>query len=208
MNRKGAIGLLIALHVVGIIGMLSPLREYFLVLTPFNLLISLAILIYFHEEKSRKFYFIMAVIMIAGFIIEIIGVNTGWPFGVYEYGDPLGPKLLGTPFMIGVNWFILSYCGAMLFKKVTKSMLANAVLAGLSITAFDMILEPVAIHLNFWTWSAESVPIQNYITWAICISLFAYLIYKIESRLKNPISNWVLAVQVIFFAGLLIGTHL
>ena len=209
MDRKNwAVLFLLIVHVSGILGILSPYREVFLMLTPINLLISLGILLWFHQDRGPKFYAIMALVMVAGFIIEIIGVNTGWPFGSYEYGSPLGPKLFGTPFMIGVNWYILSYCGAILFRSATKSQALNAILAGLAITAFDVILEPVAIHLNFWTWSAESVPVQNYVTWAICISLFAYLFYKIEEAPRNPIATWVLGIQVLFFTGLLIGSQI
>ncbi|WP_235298309.1 carotenoid biosynthesis protein [Portibacter marinus] len=209
MNRKSwAILVLIVLHVVGIFGILSPVGEYFLILTPLNLLISLGILVSFHHKKTNTFYLSMAIIMLAGYAIEVIGVNTGWPFGNYQYGDPLGPKWLGTPFMIGVNWFILSYCAAIVFRKVTPSALINAILAGLSITAFDMILEPVAIYLDFWTWSSEQVPIQNYITWAVCITAFVYLYYKMQSKASNPLAKWVLAVQLVFFSGLLIGSQL
>lgn len=200
--------LLVAMHVVGIIGMLSPLRDYFLLLTPINLLVSLIILLSFHTERSPKFYLSAIFIMLAGFAIEIIGVNTGFPFGTYSYGKPLGPQILGTPFMIGVNWFIMAYCGAMLFKDVSRYPVLNAILAGVSITLFDYIIEPVAIHLDFWNWSASEVPLQNYLTWAICISLFSLLLYTLGLKKRNPISNWVLGVQVLFFAGILIGTNI
>ena len=109
--------ILVAVHVVGIAGMLSPYRELFLLLTPFNLLLSFGILLTFHRERSPKFYKSMLFIIISGFVIEVIGVNTGYPFGTYTYGEAFGPQLMGTPFMIGVNWFIMAYCGAMLFKS-------------------------------------------------------------------------------------------
>lgn len=200
--------MLVVVHVAGIIGMLSPWRDFFLALTPVNLLFSFAILLSFHTGRSVKFYLIMTFIMIAGFIIEIIGVNTGFPFGTYTYGEVLGPQFLGTPFMIGVNWFIMAYCGAMLFKNFTNYPLVNAILAGTLITLVDLLLEPVAITFNFWNWADPAVPIQNYLTWGTCISLFSLLIYNLQIKKKNPISNWVLGVQILFFAGLLIGTSL
>lgn len=209
MSKKNwAILILVILHLVGIFGMTSSYQSIFLALTPLNLLVSLLVLIYFHKTKSRRFFLVMVCIMLAGFLIEIIGVNTGWPFGNYWYGDPLGPKLLGTPFMIGVNWFLLTYCGAMIFRKVTKSPLVNAFLAGVSITAFDVILEPVAIQLNFWNWEANSVPLQNYITWLVCITLFSYFLYKMEKQAENPIAKWVLGAQILFFGGILIVSQL
>lgn len=199
---------LVAVHVVGIVGMLSPYRELFLMLTPFNLLLSFGILLTFHRERSPKFYKSMLFIIISGFVIEVIGVNTGFPFGTYTYGEAFGPQLMGTPFMIGVNWFIMAYCGAMLFKNFSSFPLINALLAGTFITLIDLILEPVAISFNFWNWGGAEVPIQNYITWGTCISIFSLLIYTLGLKYKNPMSNWVLGVQVLFFMGLLIGINL
>lgn len=197
--------LLVLVHSFGIIGMLSPFRDYFLMLTPFNLLLSFGILLTFHRERSQKFYLSMIFIMVAGFVIEVIGVNTGFPFGTYTYGEAFGPQLLGTPFMIGINWFIMAYCGAMLFKNFSVYPLLNAILAGTLITLVDLILEPVAISLNFWNWAGPDVPIQNYLAWGTCISLFSLLIYTLQFKYKNPMSNWVLGVQILFFTGLLIG---
>ena len=209
MDKKSwAILFLIIIHAVGVVGILSPFASYFLPLTPINLLLSLAFLIWFQSPKSRSFFIIMAIIMISGFMIEVLGVNTGWPFGDYTYGKPLGPKIFETPLMIGVNWFILSYCGAMLFRRATSSRILNAIFTGLAITAFDMILEPVAIKLNFWTWDAGQIPIQNYITWTICISIFAYIFYSTNKNNNNSIAPWVLAIQVVFFLSLLIGIQL
>lgn len=197
--------LLVLIHFFGVIGMLSPFKAYFLLLTPFNLLISLVILVIFHPERKAKFYLLASAIMILGFGIEVIGVNTGFPFGDYRYGSPLGPKLLGTPFLIGVNWFIMSYCGALLFKDLTKYKFLNALSAGIAITLLDTIMEPVAIYLDFWTWKSEAVPIQNYLTWGICITLFSMLIYSIENGKSNRLANWVLGTQIFFFAAILIA---
>ncbi len=200
--------ILVIVHLAGIVGMLSPMRDMFLKFTPFNLLLSFTILLTFHKERSNRFYISMIFIMIAGFIIEIIGVNTGFPFGEYSYGSAFGPQLLGTPFMIGVNWFIMAYCGAMLFRNFTKSPIFNAICAGIAITLVDIVLEPVAITFDFWNWTNPTVPIQNYFTWAICISLFSLLLYGLRLKYKNPLANWVLGVQILFFVCLLAGTSI
>jgi putative membrane protein len=206
--ESAAIILLLTIHIVGLVGILSPRKEQFLELTPVNLCISFLILLSFHRKRNREFYIKTFIIIMGGFLIEIIGVNTGFPFGEYTYGPVFGPQIFGTPLLIGINWFIMSYCGAMLFKDFTSSRILNAIFAGISIMLVDLILEPVAINYNFWTWSSSSIPIQNYLTWAVCISVFSFLIYNLKSKEKNPISNWVLGIQVVFFTILLISNSL
>ena len=45
---------------------------------------------------------------LTGMITEILGVQWGWIFGNYQYGDALGYKVLGVPLLIGVNWALLT----------------------------------------------------------------------------------------------------
>src|SRR5918912_3267587 len=40
---------------------------------------------------------LVATATLGGFAVEAVGVATGFPFGTYDYGGPLGPKLLGVP---------------------------------------------------------------------------------------------------------------
>ena len=203
-----AIAVIIIFHFIGLVGMLSPWRSFFIGLTPLNLMLSLIILLSFHKKWDLGFILTMIGIMLAGYFIEVLGVNTGFPFGDYSYGRAFGPQWLGTPFMIGVNWFIMAYCGALLFFNATASKVVNAILAGITITLIDIILEPVAIAFEFWTWESSHVPIQNYVTWAICISIFSYILYIFQGKEKNPLSNWILGVQAVFFVLLLIGNSL
>jgi putative membrane protein len=102
----------------------------------------------------------------------------------------------------------MAYCGAFLFRKLTKYKLVNAFVAGTAITLLDLIMEPVAIHLDFWTWEGEGVPLQNYLTWGTAITLFSLLIYGSGIGQQNKISNWVLGAQVFFFAAILLGITL
>lgn len=94
---------------------------------------------------------------------EIIGVNTGILFGDYAYGTVMGPKLLGVPFLIGINWFVIVFCCGSLMQELNKVMLAkyeapiprtivkwSVVIDGaVMATFFDWLMEPVAIHLGF-----------------------------------------------------------
>ena len=66
--------------------MLGDSQE-FLSLTPLNLLLTLLIILINHNDWKNWWIFLLS--YLAGLGIEIIGVNTGWPFGEYVYGPVL-----------------------------------------------------------------------------------------------------------------------
>jgi len=105
-----ALAVLIIFHIVGLVGFSLPATQpLFQRLVPFNLLLSIGILGYFHQIWNRKFGIFCLLIFLAGYSVEVAGVNTGLIFGEYAYDFALGPKLWSTPPMIGVNWLMLVY---------------------------------------------------------------------------------------------------
>lgn len=198
-NPKYALIVLAVLYGVGILGMLSPYRTLFVSLTPFNLLISLGLLLYFQVPKYHTFYARFYWVVILGFLVELIGVNTGFPFGVYEYGPAFGPQILGTPPLIGVNWFILVYGALVWVKKWNLSRWLTSVLVGVLITLLDMVMEPVAVELYFWAWESSEIPIQNYISWAVIGSILAYIMQSTELPQDLKVAKFVFVLQVLFF---------
>ena len=89
-----SIAVLIIFHMVGIGGVLLANPIEFLRLTPLNLLLTLVIILINHQEW--KFVWVFVVTYLVGFFVEVLGVNTGFPFGEYEYGSVLGPKVFET----------------------------------------------------------------------------------------------------------------
>ena len=66
-----------------------------------------------------------------GFIIEVLGVQTGVLFGAYSYGDPLGFKVFDVPLLIGVNWLILSFSSLGIAGKILNSSMFQVILSSL-----------------------------------------------------------------------------
>ena len=46
------------------------------------------------ETPKNKLTYILPVVL--GFAIEVVGTNTGWPFGEYTYGSALGLSIAHT----------------------------------------------------------------------------------------------------------------
>ena len=195
------IALLSIFHLVGLIGILSGQIPWIVSLTPVNLLLATITMLYFHQEWNNAAIIFVLICYLIGFMFEVIGVNTGVIFGPYSYGPVLGWKIWETPLIIGFNWLILIYGSSSLVNMVLKkaSKIVKALAAALLMVGLDVIIEPVAIDLNFWHWEAVNIPLQNYLAWflislALTIS-FQYLI----GTTRNKVGAGLFIIQILFF---------
>jgi bisanhydrobacterioruberin hydratase len=191
---------------VGIIGHLTAqLRDLMLLLTPATLLLTGLIVLFFaYKTSANKFLLWVALTYVFTFILEVVGVKTGVIFGEYNYGPTLGVKLLAVPLIIGFNWVLVILGSISISRLITQNFFLSALITALIALIFDLILEPVAIRLNYWTWNDGIIPIKNYVTWFLIalISALAFSYFKVDVRSK--ISLHYLLVQFLFFVILLI----
>ncbi len=191
--------IIVALHLVGVIGLSLPeFRNFFLILTPAHLLITMILLLFYHRGWSEAFPIFAGAAFWIGFGSEIIGIHTGYLYGNYVYGTTLGPKLWDVPLVIGVNWFILSYLTGSIFHKIPNDWHA-AFLGAAAMTALDYILEPVAVALDFWAWKGDSIPLSNYLGW-FGVSFLVHIIWrKAIFEKSNPMAAFILMTWILFF---------
>lgn len=196
-----AITIVAILHFVGIIGLQSSYASYFERLTPLNLLIAFLLVYYFHEgSRLRQCYFFILAFLV-GLGVEIIGVQTGFPFGSYYYTDLLGPAVFGVPLMIGINWFILSYGLIALINKLLPQgqLLLKSIIGAFLMTLIDVFIEPFAIHHGLWVWADTEVPFANYVAWfLISLTLFIFG-FKVLPKEKNKVALSVYLIFLVFF---------
>jgi len=196
--------LMVLFHIVGLYGFLnSDLEVLFIALVPYHLLLMLGLLIYSTNDFSKNIKIFAVIIYLAGFFIEVIGVNTGLIFGDYSYGEALGLKVLSTPLLIGVNWLILVYCtGVLLDYLKIKNSLIFSLIGALILLGIDFLIEPVAIRFNYWSWSGGQIPLQNYIGWYIFSFLLFFVFKGLDFNKDNKAAIVLLFAQIGFFLGL------
>lgn len=219
LYKKPGIPLFIAIlfHFTGVLGILvTPYKDWFIANTPLTLIL-MGILLAASQEKIEKgfvLFFLLA--FVTGMVTEMIGVNTGILFGNYAYGTVMGPKLLGVPFLIGMNWFVIVFCCGSLMHKLNKVMLAKydapipvaiikwsviidgAVLA----TFFDWLMEPVAVKLGFWSWEGGVIPMLNYACWFGISAILLGVQQQLKIKAQNHFAIHLLIIQALFFLSL------
>jgi len=196
----GALVLLI-FHTVGIIGISSSYSRYFLALTPFHLILSCTILLLFQPSWNKKFLVFALVTYLTGMLVEWIGVHTGILFGDYAYGATLGTKFDGIPYLIGINWLMLTMICGDLARKIKLAKSFQVLLGAALMTGLDFIIEPVAVRYDFWHWTQGIIPLSNYLSWFLIAIPLQGLFHWAKSG-NNQLAKWLFLSQLLFFIAL------
>jgi len=214
MKKINPLFLALLFHGTGVLGILfTPYKDLFVSSTPLVLLFMFFLLANTQLKAIKNFLLSFAFAFVISMGTEIIGVNTGLLFGQYQYGPVLGPKILGVPWLIGLNWFVIVYCsGSFLIHslelmkskfniRVTEtSSTAMVVLGGAAMaTFFDFILEPVAVKLNFWTWNNGDIPLYNYLCWFLVSAVLLRINLQLKQVNAHVFASSLLIIQAVFF---------
>ena len=221
LNRKNiATGIAILFHSCGAVGiLLSGSKDWFIQNTSLNLILMAGLLIWNQPEKNLSFFLFLLAAFVTGMGVEMIGVNTGALFGIYQYGTVMGAKLNGVPWLIGINWFVLVFCCGVVMHQLhgwlhLQYEMLDINMAGwvekLSLlfdgaflaTFFDWVMEPVAMKLGFWDWKDNLVPNFNYGCWFVISMALLWLFGKLKFNKSNPFAAHLLIVQALFFLAL------
>lgn len=197
--KRYAIALIIVLHLAGFVGMNIMEPEVFAGLTPFNLLLSAALIILGHNGSARSILTLFLITFFLGYAVELLGTQTGFPFGNYSYGSNLGPKLIGVPVIIGVNWFLMVMGSGFLLKVLSKNFLIQVIGAALIMMLVDLAIEPVAPVLDFWSWADGEAPLLNYIGWFFTALIMQFAFFKLIEQSRNILAlTYFIAVTAFF----------
>ncbi len=196
---------IVMFHLVGVVGTLVPAtHEMTVMLTPVNLLLS-SFLIFKCQRPLKSRWVVTAVILaVTGYAVEVAGVATGQIFGAYTYGPVLGFSIWGVPLAMALNWFLLLYIFGQLVAPLRLNQGLKAMIAGLGMVLLDVIIEPVAIELNYWRWESSSIPFQNYVAWFVIGSIMQVFFLKANGTQSNGFAFYLLAAQLLYFLSILL----
>lgn len=200
------IALVAAFYIYGAFGLLrTETRELYASLTPLVLLFSILILsVYDRSSRQLKSLIYILSVIVISFGVELLGVATGLIFGDYSYGTGLGPKVGGTPLLIGINWIFLVYATAAMQAPLGRGINTTIILPTLLMLGYDLIMEQVAPMMKMWSWQGGSIPLQNYIVWGALAGLFHAARYWLRIDFHNRIAPFLLFIQILFFSIILV----
>ena len=198
-----SIGLIWIFHISGLVGIIYSNASWFIKATPFNLLLSFALLIV-NIEWNKKLFLLVVTCFSVGMLSEIIGVKYGFLFGEYSYGNALGIKFNGVPLIIGINWCLLVFITGYISRFFFNSLIARTFLGIFLMLSLDIVMEPIAPILDFWKFKEGLASFNNYIGWAIVSFPLQLLFHKLNQNIESSFPFHLYILQFLFFTILLL----
>lgn len=199
MPYRIALLVVVVTHLVGALGLRSEFAPWMVLLTPVHLMLSFGIL-YAFSPKTPELKLAVILVFLLGLAVEVVGVNTGYPFGRYVYLEGLGPKIMEAPWLIGLNWALLTLASASVAADFLAegSRLQKALLAAGAMLVLDVLMEPVAHGHRLWLFAGGIAPWQNYASW-FAVAFAAQWIMGTKVR-PNALAGPIFLAQALFFA--------
>ena len=138
---------------------------------------------------------LVATATFGGFVVEAVGVATGFPFGTYDYSGQLGPKLLGVPLIIPLAWTWMAWPAWLAALRLARGRVARIALAAAGLAAWDLFLDPQMVAEGYWRWRSATpalpgvpgVPLGNYLGWlGFALVLMAVLSTAAGRAVQTP----------------------
>lgn len=199
-----ALWIMILFHLVGLLGIVFIDVDFFAGLSALNLLLSCILLFIDDEGPQKEFWQLFLLCFGLGYIVELIGITTGFPFGQYQYGENLGPLLFDVPLIIGLNWFLITMGAGFVSQELFSSRWARIVAAASLMVFVDFWIEPVADDLSFWRWGTEwdypdYVPLYNYMGWFVVSVTMQYFFQRFMRLHINNLAIRYFFIVLTFF---------
>jgi putative membrane protein len=127
--------------------------------------------------------------------IELIGAETGIPFGKHSYGADLGYRVLGlVPFTIPLSWFLMLYATTGLALRARFGAAGTAALATLGLLAWDVLMEPaMSAAYPFWLWRDTGIwhgmPLANWLAWATIGPIIGWMLHRLTGPALQEIAR-------------------
>jgi carotene biosynthesis associated membrane protein len=154
---------------------------------------------------------LVAVAAGGGWLVEVVGVHTGVPFGSYEYTGSLGPRLLGVPVVIPFAWAMMAYPALLVGRRLVGAHRpATPLVAGWALASWDVFLDPQMVQAGHWRWAdptpalpgVEGVPLTNHAGWFVAAVVLMTVLDRLPDRAaaEGPpalLYLWTYASQVL-----------
>ncbi len=115
---------------------------------------------------------LIGVLGVYALAIEASAIVTGFPYGHFGYSDLLGFRILGlVPWTVAFAWTPLMLGAYGIAANLFTGRISRVIAATLTVTLFDVVLDPGAVYLGFWQYEGGGwfygVPMSNFAGWLV-----------------------------------------
>ena len=156
----------------------------------------LVLLIYGRDLSWRTRIAAVAIGGGVGLTAELIGTNTGFPFGPYSYTDFLAPKILGdVPYLIPLSWYATSVLAWDLASRLEMKRTARIGVGAAFMVLWDLALDPAMVAaFPVWQWHVDGffhgMPFQNLVGWFFTSVVILGAYDTIIGAIKPAARSW------------------
>jgi len=190
---------------VGLIDMVKGSTWTYMALMP-----ALTFLLYLPALGLRRSVLFLLWASAIGAAAELVGTQTGFPFGAYTYTDLLGAKIAGhVPWFIPPSWYAMALLSYDLAKRLRLGLGGTVALTSVFMVLWDVALDPAmtaGAHSGwtFWSYAGGGVffgmPLVNWAGWLLTSAVIAWGFERLLGGLDYA-AEWapmLYAVNVLF----------
>lgn len=128
-------------------------------------------------------------VLLATWLVEVVGSATGFPFGRYTYTSLLIPQSGNVPWLIPIAWLMMlppawavaaTFVDGLQPKYRRATWILFAVISGFAFTAWDLYLDPQMVARGLWVWENPGgyfgIPWTNFAGWWLAASALTWII--------------------------------
>lgn len=147
---------------------------------------------------KRYFWSYLIFVLLTGFLIELISINTGWPFGNVKYQN-LGTTLFGVPILVLIFWLGSVHPLMIMARKIAPNWVMIS--GGAAITAYALFFDQILVANDYKTWEFSGahipfqthVPLDNVIGWlfvgVVVFGLANLILPKVRRKISASMNS-------------------
>ncbi|MSO28187.1 MAG: carotenoid biosynthesis protein [Candidatus Planktophila sp.] len=162
---------------------------------------------------ARYAFTYLGITLSFGFLIELMGLKTSWPFGTYEYDPSLGPQLFDVPLVVPFAWAMIAHPILCAARRVSGNWVF--LYGGFGLMAYDLFLDPQMVTAGRWKWEVTGshvpftpeVPLSNAFGWLLSGMALIAILHLTLSRDRRKVSASFITIDIFliwtWFAGVI-----
>ena len=120
-------------------------------------------------------------------------------FGDYSYGNNLGLRIEGVPYLIGLFWALLVLVTGVTANYLSANKPARILIGALLMVTLDFFMEQSAPAFDYWSFTGSAAPLSNYVTWFALAFILHFIFQHFQLSGSRRFSIHVLTAQFVFF---------